>query len=218
MDKKRSKKSRLRYDSAIRIMYELEQEPAHILQVKNLALQLFDQLKPLHGYGNTERDMLEAAAILHDIGYVQGKKQHHKNSLSIIEKSSLEGWNDRQKLVIGNIARYHSRKLPRKKHINYARLIAWDRLRVLKLAALLRLADGLDRSHSDAIKTLKCKIDLKTVKLKIKARGEIPLEIQGFKKKRDLFILAYSRDIVIEDIKNIWYIEPHHFTEPMELI
>ena len=212
MNQERSPKSLQRYQSALQLMNNLEQEPAHVMQVARITMMLFDELAPLHNMGATERDMLECAALLHDIGYTLGARHHHRHAFTLITSAPLEGWNKRQKIIIGNIARYHRKSHPNRKHTEYSLLPVWDRFRVLKLATLLQLADGLDRSHSDAIKSLRCKIGIKTVKLRLKVRGEIPQEIEGFKKKRDLFIRIFKRNIVIHKIKNIWHIESHHFT------
>ncbi|MBN2413356.1 HD domain-containing protein [candidate division KSB1 bacterium] len=210
--KKNSKNiSGIRFESANKIMKKLDHEPSHVIQVCNLALQLFDRLKTLHCCCQDDRDMLEAAALLHDIGYIKGAKGHHKHSLNMIAKSELDGWDKQEKLVIGNIARYHTKSLPKAKHKKFSALAKENQKKVLKLAALLRLADGLDRSHSDAIKNLNCEIGKNKIKVDIESRGHIALELDGFKKKRDLFVKVYGRKIVIGKINDSWHIEPRHF-------
>jgi len=194
-------------------MMELDHEPSHVVQVCKLALQLFDQLKTLHDFGNKERDMLEAAALLHDIGYNKGEKEHHKQSLKMIRKSDLEGWTSKDKLIIGNIARYHTNSLPHKRHKKFTALSKKNQRKVLKLAALLRIADGLDRSHSDAIKNLSCKIGKNKIEVNIESRGKIIHEIEGFDKKKDLFVKVYNCDIEIGSIIDLWHIEPRHFVQ-----
>ena len=211
MKKNRNNKSGIRYESANKIMKKLEHEPSHVIQVYKLALQLFDQLHTLHCYCQNERDMLEAAALLHDIGYIKGTTGHHKHSLKMIVKTKLEGWDKQEKLVIGNIARYHTKSLPKSKHKKFAVLTKKNKKKVLKLAALLRLADGLDRSHSDAIKNLNCKIGKNKIIVDIESRGDITLEMDGFKNKKDLFEKIYERKIVIGKIKDSWHIAPKHF-------
>jgi len=210
MKKNRKNKSGTRFESANILMKELEQEPAHVKQVCNLALQLFDQLQLLHGYGQNVRDMLEVAALLHDIGDSNGKKGHHIKSFNMILNSDLDGWNKKEKLVIANIARYHTKSLPRSNHKKFTDLSLKNQQKVLKLAALLRLADGLDRSHSDAIKNLNCEIGKNKINVNVESRGDITLEIDGFDKKKNLFVKVYGRKIVIDKIKNIWHIESRH--------
>ncbi len=211
MKKNNKNLSAIRLESAHKIMKKLDHEPSHVVQVRNLALQLFDQLKTLHLFCQNERDMLEAAALLHDIGYFKGARGHHKYSLKMIVKSELEGWDKQEKLVIGNIARYHTKRLPKTRHKKFSALSKENRQKVLKLAALLRLADGLDRSHSDAIKNLNCVIGKNKIKVDIESRGHIALELDGFKKKKDLFVKVYGRKIVIGKINDSWHIEPRHF-------
>ncbi len=203
--------SRQRYDAAMQLMGQLEQEPAHVIQVRKLALQLYDQLQSLHGLASEDRDMLEAAALLHDIGYVYGSKGHNKKSLMMIVESDLQGWDDEQLLMIGNIARYHNKAAPKQKHKLFATLPPASQEKVKKLAAILRLADGLDRSHSDAISNIACKIGAKSVKIDLETRGKVTHELHGFKKKRDLFCLVFERKIKIGRIIDRWHIGSRHF-------
>jgi len=203
--------SRQRYEAAMQVMGQLEREPAHVIQVSKLALQLFDQLLPLHRLQADDRDMLEAAALLHDIGYVYGSKGHNKKSLQMIVESDLAGWDDQQLLMIGNIARYHNNAVPKQKHSFFSVLPEPCQDKVKKLAALLRLADGLDRSHSDAISSITCRIGAKSVKIDLETRGKIVHELHGFKKKRDLFSIVFEKKIKIGRIIDRWHIQSRHF-------
>ncbi len=129
----------------------------------------------------------------------------------MIVKSDLDGWDKQEKLVIGNIARYHTKSLPKPKHKKFSKLSKENQQKVLQLAALLRLADGLDRSHSDAIKNLNCTIGKNKIKVDIESRGHITLEMAGFNRKKDLLEKIFERKIVIRNIKDSWHIEPSHF-------
>jgi exopolyphosphatase/guanosine-5'-triphosphate,3'-diphosphate pyrophosphatase len=133
-------------------------EAGHTHQVTYLALRLFDELQSLHGFGTEERFWLQAGCLLHDIGWIEGWKNHHKASLRIIQKTSMLSFTGRERLVIGSITRYHRKALPSLKHDNFAALNPADRQVVVILSSFLRLADGMDRSHQSLIRDLTCRI------------------------------------------------------------
>lgn len=132
----------------------------HSEHVANLALSLFDQFRSqsdiIHGLGadGSERVILHAAALLHDVGVMVNYKGHHKHSCTIIRHASLPGFSARQIELIANIARYHRKGGPKESHRAFASLSDRDRLLVSRLAALLRVADGLDRAHAQATETV----------------------------------------------------------------
>lgn len=123
----------------------------HARQVARLALQLFDQLKTWHGLGQREREWLEYAALLHDIGTHISYERHHKHSYYLVKNGDLRGFDPTEIEVIALIARYHRQTAPRKSHEGFSTLTRNDRLMVKRLAAILRLAEGLDRSHAQAV-------------------------------------------------------------------
>jgi exopolyphosphatase/guanosine-5'-triphosphate,3'-diphosphate pyrophosphatase len=129
-------------------------EEEHCRQDAILAVRLFDRLADLHSLDDRSRDLLYYAGLLHDIGYIEGYWGHHKTAYRLIMQSDLQGLSDREKLVVANIARYHRGARPKLKHAGYAALDADDREAVMVLGAILRLADGLDRSHTDAVRDL----------------------------------------------------------------
>jgi len=120
----------------------------HTLHVAWLALRLFDELQAAHRLGATERFWLLCSAILHDIGRGDvGTKGHHKASLRIVMTTPILDFDLDQRRVIGSVARYHRKALPSVSHPHYAELAPVQRQIVNQLAALLRLADSLDKSH-----------------------------------------------------------------------
>ena len=193
-----------RFEPIQALFNRFEDEPSHAIQVKRLSLQLFDCLTKLHGLGDHERQLLDAAAMLHDIGWSQGQKAHHKSSMKLILKNRFDGWTSEEQLIIANVARYHRKAGPKENHKKFAALSLQDRQIVNQLAALLRIADGLDRSHGDVVETVKCDIKNDQVLLTLICRRDMQLEHYGFDKKRDLFQKVYGIDIVIHDIKNSW--------------
>jgi exopolyphosphatase/guanosine-5'-triphosphate,3'-diphosphate pyrophosphatase len=129
-------------------------EEEHCRQDARLAVRLFDLTADLHYLDDEYRDVLYCAGLLHDIGYVEGYWGHHKTAYRLIIKSNLPGLSDREKRIIANVARYHRGARPKLSHEGFAALDPDDREIVRILSAILRLADGLDRSHTDAVHDL----------------------------------------------------------------
>jgi exopolyphosphatase/guanosine-5'-triphosphate,3'-diphosphate pyrophosphatase len=134
-------------------------EAGHSQQVTALALSLFDQLQPLHGYGERERFYLLSAGLLHDIGWIEGGREHHKHSLRIILNTTILPFSHTERLIVGGIARYHRKALPHPDHDHFQALDEPDRRRVCLLAGLLRLADALDYNHQKVVAALRCGLD-----------------------------------------------------------
>ncbi|MEP7270162.1 MAG: Ppx/GppA phosphatase family protein [Acidobacteriota bacterium] len=137
----------------------------HSLLVASFARQLFDALRPLHLLGSEHRRLLVGAALLHDIGYFVAHTNHNKHSAYLIQNSELTGFMASELAIIANLARYHRSSLPKQKHPYYSALPENDREVVRRLAAVLRLADALDRDHRGKVKSLKCSFDEDTVYL-----------------------------------------------------
>jgi len=127
-------------------------EPAHALHVTKLALKLFDLLKAehLHALGVHYRLLLEYGCMLHDIGWVDGQPKHHKRALQMIQKSKLP-LGTKDKLMVGLIARFHRKAAPADQE-ELQPLNAADRQALQKLAAIIRLADVLDRFHDQRVR------------------------------------------------------------------
>jgi len=115
---------------------------------------LFDDLKEEHHLGGHERLLLRCAAILHDIGTYVHTRAHHKHSMYLIRNSDLFGLTRHDMLLVGTVSRYHRKALPSQSHPEFASLSLEDRMIVSKLAAILRVADSLDRTHRDAPRPL----------------------------------------------------------------
>src|SRR5438132_50161 len=113
-----------RTEQAEALLAAFDWDVAHCRQVRDLALALFDQLQPLHQLGRDERDLLNAAALLHDIGWTISGSKHHKHSYRLIHESkrSLAGFTSQQVELIANVARYHRKALPALKHEAFATL------------------------------------------------------------------------------------------------
>jgi exopolyphosphatase/guanosine-5'-triphosphate,3'-diphosphate pyrophosphatase len=170
----------------------------HAEHVANLAVKLFDTLSTelgddASGWATSEnRELLYAAALLHDVGYHVNYSKHHKHSYHLIVHSALAGFTRREIELMANIARYHRGARPKLKHANFARLSPEDREFVRQLAALLRLAVGLDRSHAQRVTdlSLRCLDGLAIVD--VEAEAEPQVELWGAEQKGRLFEDAFG--------------------------
>lgn len=129
-------------------------EEGHSFQDAKLALILFDLTEDLHGLTEEYADLLECAALLHDIGYWYDYENHHTHAYRMIMEADLPGFSEREKAITANVGRYHRSSRPKLKHKGFAALDPEDREVVRQLGSILRLADGLDRTHTDAVQDL----------------------------------------------------------------
>jgi len=162
-------------------------DEAQGLHVADLAGQLFDALQELHGLGEADRRYIVAAALLHDIGMFVAAKKHHKHSMYLISRSDLPGFSAHEMLIVANIARYHRRGAPSPQHHEFHRLPQRDRDKVTPLAAILRLADALDRQHLQRVQSIEARAAGLELTLKISGEGDLLLERWALKKKSSLF-------------------------------
>ena len=126
---------------------EIDLEPDHVFQVCKTALSIFDQTHELHLLGAAERPLLEAGALLHDCGFQRGPQRHHKHSRDLILELELPGFSDSEKKIVACVARYHRKAAPEPTHAVFRDLSPQEQAVVSRLAAILRVADGLDRLH-----------------------------------------------------------------------
>jgi exopolyphosphatase/pppGpp-phosphohydrolase len=188
-------------DSLLNAAYDLAHtcgfDEFHTRQVTRLALLLFNQLQPLHHLCEVDRLWLELAGILHDIGWVEGWRAHHKASLHIILSTQLLPLDSKERLIIGSIARYHRKALPDLSHDHFSALTSEERERVCFLSAFLRFADGLDRSHQGIVKNITCTLDDMNITIHC-ATSLVPIEeIKGVEEKSDLLRLVFDREIKV---------------------
>ena len=149
----------------------------HGEQVRRLSLSLFDQTQAAHGLGAREREWLDHAALLHDIGVHISYGRHHKHSYYLIKNGDLRGFEPEEVEVIALVARHHRRGLPNKSRGGYASLPARLRRTVRTLAAMLRLAEGLDRSHAQSVGSFEIVPGLRDYLLRLVPTGDTELEL-----------------------------------------
>lgn len=184
-----------------RSVYELLRkcnwQEEHSKHVAAMALQLFDALQEKLQLSETDRELLEYAALLHDIGYYISYRKHHKHALYIIRNSELRGFHEDEINIMAHVARYHRKAVPRKKHRQFGELQKDLRKRIKKLAGILRVADGLDRSHYQNVRELEIANKKKSILLCIRTEGEPELEIWGAKTKSDLLKKVTGKKVEI---------------------
>jgi exopolyphosphatase / guanosine-5'-triphosphate,3'-diphosphate pyrophosphatase len=169
----------------------------HSRHVARIALEIFAVLADSFGFGVKERQMLEGAALLHDIGYFISYKEHHKHSYHLVRHADLFGFTPRERELIAQLARYHRKALPKKKHEGFARLAPQDQQLVRRLGGILRLADGLDRRRAGAVTTIDCSPAPSTFLIRLHGEGDISVELFGGKVKGDLFEAAFGKKLIL---------------------
>lgn len=175
-------------------------ERQHSEHVTDLALQIYDQL--VEQMQMTEepwaqpaaRELLRAASLLHDIGYSINYTRHHKHSYHLIVHSEMPGFTHRELDVIANVARYHRRAEPKLRHPAFEKLSDEDRETVRRLSAILRIADGLDRAHSQFVKSVTVQVRDGSVWFLVHAPADPVVDIWGAARKCQLFHKVFEID------------------------
>ncbi len=179
--------------SVFELAWRCNFDEKHALQVARLALQLFDALAKLHGLGKRERELLEFAALLHDIGWHIGHSGHHKHSAYLIRNGDLEGFSLQELDLLANIARYHRKSPPKKAHLEFQALDVASQLLVRKLASILRIADGLDRGHYGNITKVQTHTTAQSVTIRLTAQNDPALEMWAAMHKTEMFEATFRR-------------------------
>ena len=190
--------SNVRRRSVYEMAFRYRWEKPHARQVTALALQLFDACRSLHGLGETERELLEYAGLLHDVGYHVSRGKHHRHSLYLIKHAELRGFLTEEVDVMAHVARYHRGSLPNEKHKAFMALDQRQREVICRLAALLRLANGLDRSHFQNVTQLRTELSDTHLHLSIQTQGDPQLEVWAGRRGRDFFEKVYDRKVLLE--------------------
>lgn len=161
-------------------------EIGHQESVARIALALFDSTGDMHVLPRDARRLLECAALVHDIGFAAGRSKHHKTSAAMIAQSGIGGLDARELALVGAIARYHRKALPSPNHRPYAAFGSSDKRLVRWCAALLRVADGLDRAHDDAVTAVEIAVSDDELTIAVRCRGDCEADLWGGGRKTDL--------------------------------
>jgi exopolyphosphatase / guanosine-5'-triphosphate,3'-diphosphate pyrophosphatase len=193
--------SDIRRASVLELAQRCGQTGAHPGRVAGLALELFDQTRDLHGLRDSDRRLLEYAAILHDVGQHVGYERHEHHAAYIIRNGDLRGFDDKEREMIALVARYHRKSRPRRKDSDYDALSPRRRKSVRVLSGILRLADGLDRSHHQLVHSVRCRYNERELGISAIAEDDAELEVWGARRKAKLLERALGRKITL-------YVEP----------
>jgi exopolyphosphatase/guanosine-5'-triphosphate,3'-diphosphate pyrophosphatase len=185
-------------NSAIAFGKKFQMDEDHALHVTKLSLFLFDSLKYLHNLHESDRLYLEIAGILHDIGTFISESKHHEHSFYLVSNAELIGLSKLSIDIIANLVKYHRRVTPTLKDGNFAALDRQSRIKVYKLAAILRVADALDRSHCQIIDNIKIRITDDKLVITPLSPGVYEYEKLAMKQKSDLFDQVYALEVVLQ--------------------
>ena len=170
-------------------------DEVHADQVAQIALSLFDDLAGLHALPASARPILEAAALLHDVGSAVSYGKHHKHTHYLIANGDIPGFSDRERQLVALVARYHRRSPPDRERPDLALLAPADFRMVRKLATLLRLADSCDRSHHQLVRSVRAQVGPGAVRLSLRSRAPIDLEIWDAEREGALFRKVFGRKL-----------------------
>lgn len=195
-----------RLDAAREFARRCNRDESHSIQVEHLAMRIHDQIAAIPELaagrvaigGEQARELLQAAAILHDTGYYISYKRHHKHSYHLIIHSGLPGFRGDELAVIAAIARYHRRAMPKLKHAEFGALRPRHRTVVRELAAILRIAVGLDRAHASNVRDVRLKIARHRARFIVDSDRRPDADLFGANRKKDLFERVFDVEATFE--------------------
>ena len=183
-----------------RILAERYQSDAsHGEHVSNMCTRLFDELTDLHLLTQHDALLLQVAAILHEVGTYVSPRAHHKHSEYLILNSEVFGLDRMDVTIVALVARYHRHSGPMLDHPSYAALSTDDRIRVSKLAAILRVADALERTHAQRVSQMEIRRDAGKLRLRLPGLADAAVERLAMTSKADLFQQVFGLSVVIDD-------------------
>ena len=188
----------VRRRSALELAERCGYEPEHSRHVMHLALRLFDETRARHALGDREREWLEYASLMHDLGIHISYPRHHQHSYYLIKNGALRGFDPDEIEVIGLVARYHRRGVPKGTDEEFTRLSPPLRRAVRKLAALLRLAESLDRSHAQVVTTLTVQPKGKRTVLRLRCTGDAELEVWAAESHLEPFEALVGKPVQVQ--------------------
>lgn len=187
--------SDLRHRSVMAVAARYDEDIAHAQHATDLALALFDETVSIHGLGESERQMLEAAGLLHNVGNFVAHAAHHKHSYYLIRHSEqLLGFTEHELELMALVARYHRKSAPRSSHDEYARLSFDDQHAVEVLAGLLRVGIGLDRTYRRAVTGVHADIDDDRIVVHLDVPDDVDVELELYTARERSSLLARALD------------------------
>lgn len=173
----------------------------HAEQVQALSLKIFDATSELHKLDKTDRELLGYAALLHDIGYHISYHKHHKHAFYLISNTDWQGFTEDEIQIMAWAVRFHRRSVSTKTKNTPENFPEAHRKRILTLASILRIADGLDHSHFALVHNLKLLVEKEKVTIKISSENDVEWEIHEANQRKELFEKVFGRPLSIENKK-----------------
>jgi exopolyphosphatase/guanosine-5'-triphosphate,3'-diphosphate pyrophosphatase len=169
----------------------------HARQVASLARALFVGLTSLHRLSLEYCRWLEAAAYLHDIGHFVSSTRHHRHSFYLVANSDLPGFTDREKLLVAALCRYHRKALPDENQDSFRQLDAEDRQAIWRLIPLLRIADGLDRSHRQLVTSVDCQVSDGETRVRVDGKPGLELDLWAARQSAPAFQEVFGSRLLV---------------------
>lgn len=180
----------------------------HARTVADLADALFDELREEHGLGARARLLLRAGALVHEIGSFVSNRAHHKHSHYLVSNAEIFGLTRDELAIVALVARYHRRSAPKPSHTEYTSLPRHTRMVVNKLAAVMRVADALDASHSQRVRDVTCERRDEEFVIRVAGVSDLTLERRALAAKADLFEDVYGMRVRLEEAAPPARVEP----------
>jgi exopolyphosphatase / guanosine-5'-triphosphate,3'-diphosphate pyrophosphatase len=199
----------VRRRSVIELAERCNYWPEHAAQIARLALSLFDQTRGVHGLTDREREWLEYAAMLHDIGVHISYERHHKHSYYLISHGDLRGFEPDEVETIALVARYHRQATPSMRHEAFGAVGKRRRRTIRTLAAILRLAESLDRSHAQSVTGVELHDRGDDRLLQIRSTGDAELEVWSATRHAAPFERVIGKPLTIEVSAQTYVEQPH---------
>jgi exopolyphosphatase / guanosine-5'-triphosphate,3'-diphosphate pyrophosphatase len=188
----------LRRESAVALADRSGSDKRHARHVARLALRIFDQTAKIHALPPDNRELLEYAALLHETGMHVSDRGYHKHSYYLVRHANLRGFTEEQLIIVANVARYHRKATPADDHQNLEELTPQQRGDVEKLAAILRIAEALDRSHGQAVRDVAVDIRGDQMRFVLRERADASVEMSAAKKRARYFSQLFERTVKFE--------------------
>lgn len=190
----------LRRRSVLTMAQRTECDLRHANHVARLALRIFDQLPAVHGLNGDARELLQYAALLHESGLHISDRGHHKHTYYLIRHGDLRGFTDEQLIVLANVARYYRKAPPRGADANFLELSDEQRQRVQRLAAILRIAEGLDRGHRQRVRDVAVEVRKQAVRFTARTRASADVELTSAEKRAKYFASLFEKRVEFDTV------------------
>ena len=186
------------WESALHLGRKYQFDEKHSCLTAKLAARLFEQSKPLHNLNGDNVLLLETAALLHDIGHFINTVDHDKHGYYLLSVNHLIGLKLREQNIVANLVRYHRKQSPSVEDENFKSLPQQDRLIVIKLSTLLRLADSIDINHTGKVTDVDLKETSNGWRMQISSDSDLMLVYWALQKRKSLFREVFGVNLEVD--------------------